>query len=129
MKTREQILFWLDRQPWKDEFYKNHLKYGINNIKYNKDFVITAFSWGATKQGYKYWAQIDKEYLEWYNTKDIPNSYKEYVCDNIDKAFIEGYNTAISDAASWFYVYLKAGNTFGDWVKTGMEKYFTELGE
>ena len=22
MKTKEQILAWLDKQPWKDEFYK-----------------------------------------------------------------------------------------------------------
>lgn len=47
----------------------------------------------------------------------------------VDKAVIDGYNTALSDAAAWFYVYLKAGNTFGDWVNSGMEKFFNELGE
>ncbi len=86
MKTKEQILRWLDRQSWKSEFYENNFKYGINNIKYNKDFVITAFSWGATKQGYKYWAQINKEYLKWYNTKD---NHSCNMNNLIDKAIID----------------------------------------
>lgn len=52
-----------------------------------------------------------------------------YVCDPIEKEFIEGYNTALSDAAEWFTEYLKAGNTFNDLVNSGMEKFFTELGK
>lgn len=35
MKTKEQILAWLDKQPWKDEFYKAIFLYGIR-----KGFII-----------------------------------------------------------------------------------------
>ena len=32
----------------------------------------------------------------------------------IDKAFIDGYNTALEDADEWFEVYLGEGNTIDD---------------
>lgn len=47
----------------------------------------------------------------------------------INKAFIEGYNTALNDVAEWFTMYLGEGHTFDDWVNSGMEKFFNELGE
>lgn len=53
----------------------------------------------------------------------------------INKAFIDGYNTALSDAAEWFTAYLGEGNTIDDWcrdskvLENGMEKFFSELGE
>ena len=55
--------------------------------------------------------------------------------DTIDKAFIEGYKTALEDAAEWFEVYLGEGNTIEDWcidskmLENGREKFFHELGE
>ena len=54
--------------------------------------------------------------------------------DTIDKAFIEGYKTALEDAAEWFEVYLEEGNTIEDWcidsevLENGREKFFHELG-
>ena len=51
------------------------------------------------------------------------------------KAFIDGYNTALEDAAEWFAVYLGEGNTIDDWcrdskvLESGREKFFNELGE
>lgn len=53
----------------------------------------------------------------------------------IYKAFIDGYNTALEDAAEWFAVYLGEGNTIDDWcrdskvLENGREKFFNELGE
>lgn len=53
----------------------------------------------------------------------------------IDKAFIDGYNTALEDAAERFAVYLGEGNTIDDWCRdskvpeNGREKFFNELGE
>lgn len=53
----------------------------------------------------------------------------------IEKAFIDGYNTALDDAADWFEEYLGAGNTIEDWyrdskvLENGREKFFNELGE
>ena len=55
--------------------------------------------------------------------------------DTIDKAFIEGYKTALEDAADWFEEYLGDGNTIDDWcrdskvLENGREKFFNELGE
>lgn len=52
----------------------------------------------------------------------------------VDKAFIDGYNTALEDAADWFAVYLGEGNTIDDWcrdskvLENGREKFFNELG-
>lgn len=53
----------------------------------------------------------------------------------VDKAFIDGYNTALEDVAEWFAVYLGEGNTIDDWyrdskvLENGREKFFKELGE
>lgn len=130
MKTKEQILRWIDKQPWKCEFYKAAFLCENQKRVYNANFLISAFHWGETVQEETIWSERNKEYQKWYNTKDRPNSWKEYyVCDHIDKAFIEGYNTALYDAAEWFTEYLKAGNTFSDWLNSGMEKFFSELGE
>ena len=52
----------------------------------------------------------------------------------VDKAFIDGYNTALEDAAEWFEVYLGEGNTIDDWcrdskvLENGRKKFFNELG-
>ena len=52
----------------------------------------------------------------------------------IYKAFIDGYNTALEDAADWFKEYLGDGNTIDDWcqdskvLENGREKFFNELG-
>lgn len=52
MKTKEQILKWLDEQPWKGEFYEGVFFYGSkDHISYNKDFIKGAFCWGYTKSG------------------------------------------------------------------------------
>ena len=51
------------------------------------------------------------------------------VCDLIKKEFIEGYNTALNNAAEWFTVYLGKGYTIDDWLNSGMGKFFNELGE
>lgn len=84
MKTRKQIIEWLSNQPWKGDFYENCFKRKIScnkDLKYDEDFVLTAFNWGSTKQGFEYWAQIDTEYLNWYHSNSKPlnaNGY-EYV--------------------------------------------------
>ena len=39
MRTKEQILAWLDNQPWKDEFYENCVKQGVDDTRYDEDFI------------------------------------------------------------------------------------------
>ena len=86
MKTKEQILAWLDEQPWKDEFYKAIFLYGNPKRVYNVNFLISAFHWGETIQGETIWSKRNKEYQKWYNSTstDKPHSWEE-LCETEDK--------------------------------------------
>lgn len=80
MKTKEQILAWLNRQPWKYEFYEAAvLSDRACLINYNKNF-LHKFEWSLTKQGFNVWRERNEEYLKWYDAKDKPRSWEEY-CD------------------------------------------------
>lgn len=82
MKTKEQILAWLDKQPWKDEFYKAIFLYGNPKRVYNVNFLISAFHWGKTIQGETIWSKRNKEYQKWYNSTGKPMSWEEYCKKN-----------------------------------------------
>lgn len=82
MKTKEQILAWLDKQPWKDEFYKAIFLYGNPKRVYNVNFLISAFHWGKTVQGETIWSKRNKEYQKWYNSTGKPMSWEEYCKQN-----------------------------------------------
>lgn len=44
MKTKEQILDWLDEQPWASEFYKTVFTLHVNlSLSYNESFISNAF--------------------------------------------------------------------------------------
>lgn len=95
MKTKEQILEWLDKQPWKGEFYE--ATFLCDNIVvgrvFSKYFICHAFDWGKTKQGESVWEARNEEYLKWYNAKDKPMSWEEYCRQNPAKEddwFISG---------------------------------------
>ena len=61
MKTKEQILAWLDRQPWKYEFYEAAvLSDRACLINYNKNF-LHKFEWSLTKQGFNVWRERNEE--------------------------------------------------------------------
>ena len=80
MKTKEQILEWLDKQPWKNEFYENHFKHKIGDrICFNENFIRSAFDWPI---GGDVWLERENEYLKWYNSNDKPMSWKEYCEQN-----------------------------------------------
>lgn len=79
MKTKEQILEWLDEQPWANEFYKTAFLRRIN--LYNDDrFISRAFIWEGTEEGKDVWEKRDEEFREWYDSNDKPMSWEEY-CD------------------------------------------------
>lgn len=81
MKTKEQILAWLDKQPWKSEFYEVIFLYADKEIAYDKNFLRHSFYWSDTAQGSITWAKRDKEYREWYNSNrnsNVPRSWEEY---------------------------------------------------
>ena len=83
MKTKEQILKWLDEQPWKCEFYEETF---INRpgavVSYNEDFIIDAFCWADTKSGSTVWAKRNTDFRSWYDANDRPMLWEEYCAQN-----------------------------------------------
>lgn len=87
MKTKEQILKWIDAQPWKAEFYEAVFKYGsANKISYDCCFISHAFSWYATEQGGTVWEKRSAEFKKWYYSNDRPMSWEKYCGQNPIKA-------------------------------------------
>lgn len=83
MKTKEQILEWLDEQPWKGEFYEGVFLNGSKSqISYDKDFIKGAFCWDYTKSGKTVWGLRNDTYLKWYNTTGRPTTWEEYCEQN-----------------------------------------------
>lgn len=83
MKTKEQILEWLDKQPWKSEFYEEAFLNGDKyQISYDEDFIIGAFCWNNTKSGKNVWATRYEDYLQWYNEAGRPTTWGEYCRQN-----------------------------------------------
>lgn len=84
MKTKEQILRWLDKQPWKCEFYEAAvLSDRACKISYNTNLLILAFDWSITKQGSNVWKKRNEEYQKWYNSpNNRPQSWEEYCKQN-----------------------------------------------
>ena len=86
MKTKEQILEWLDKQPWKGEFYEASFFNHEVPITYNVNFICVPFDWAKTKSGTSVWVKRDTEFRKWYNSNDKPMSWKEYCNQNPIKA-------------------------------------------
>ena len=82
MKTKEQILEWLDKQPWKNEFYEEFFKDDSKIICYNENFIRYAFDWHNLSHRELTWKPRDEEYRKWYNSNDKPMSWKEYCEQN-----------------------------------------------
>ena len=92
MKTKEQILEWLDKQPWRDVFYKAYFMYNTRDIRYDEKFIESAFIWNFTGFA-KNWAERSQEYKKWYNSPNKPMSWEEYCKQNPVKStecFIDG---------------------------------------
>lgn len=82
MKTKEQILKWLDKQPWKGEFYEAVFTLRTDlNLDYDDSFVLGAFRWEKTKQGRDVWEKRDEEFRKWYDD-DKPKSWEAYCKQN-----------------------------------------------
>lgn len=96
MKTKEQILEWLDKQPWANEFHRAVFMLRTDlNLYYNESFISRAFRWVETEQGEDAWIMRDKEFRQWYNSNDKPLSWEEYCKQNPIKAG-DGYINELS---------------------------------
>lgn len=96
MKSKEQILDWLNKQPWADEFHRAVFMLRSDlNLYYNESFISRAFRWDKTEQGKDAWIMRDKEFRQWYNSNDKPMSWEEYCKQNPIKAG-DGYINELS---------------------------------
>lgn len=86
MKTKEQILKWLDEQPWANEFYKAAFFNRKSQISYDEYFIAEVFDWFTAESDASIWSERDKEFLKWYTSNDKPLSWKEYCEQNPIKA-------------------------------------------
>lgn len=96
MKTKEQILEWLDKQPWKNEFYEEFFKNDSKAICYNENFIRYAFNWHDLSYRELAWEPRNEEYKKWYNSDNKPMSWKEYLKKS----------HSIQDAAIKLYAYI-----------------------
>lgn len=81
MKTKKQILEWLDKQSWKNEFYEEFFKNDNKAICYNENFIRYAFNWFSTDK-YDLWKLRNAYYRDWYNSNDKPMSWEDYCEQN-----------------------------------------------
>lgn len=82
MKTKEQILRWLDKQPWKCEFYEEFFKDDNRQLCWNDGLIQNAFNWHNLAHRELTWTPRNKEYIDWYNSTDRPMSWEEYCEQN-----------------------------------------------
>ena len=139
MKTKEQILKWLDEQPWKGEFYEAAFFDRGFPIIYDEYFICGAFDWSATKSGAGIWKQRDIVFRQWYDSNDKPMSWEEYCEQNPIKDDIHHYIDIIpllgrgrggasadihamsKDLCEAFLAYMKLIQLRNAWAKDGDE--------
>lgn len=147
MKTKEQILKWLDKQPWANEFHRAVFMLRTDlNLYYNESFILRAFRWGETEQGEDAWIMRDKEFRQWYNSNDKPLSWAEYCKQNPIKegeCYIDDVccisaaatlgkqrnvdmdaNIMSKDLCEAFLAYMKLIQLRNAWVKNGDENLY-----
>lgn len=78
MKTKEQIINYIDSQSWKNAFYENAFKGGCTPT-YDEYTIFYSFIWANTKEGIDFWMRIDLEYKKWFNDEEFAvTSWEEY---------------------------------------------------
>ena len=137
MKTKEQILDWLNKQPWKGEFYEASFFNHEVPITYNVNFICVPFEWAKTKSGASVWTERDMEFRKWYNSNDKPMSWEEYCEQNpikkgecrintysncaeldLDKRYANtDANVMSEDLCKAFIAYMKLIQLRNAWVK------------
>ena len=148
MKTKEQILKWLDEQPWKGEFYEAVFTLREDlNLNYNKMFLCDAFSWKRTEQGFNVWEKREGDFLAWYH--DEPMSWEEYcdknpitdgacyiddssiitpICDSRPKDVDNDVNVMSKGLCEAFLAYMKLIQLRNAWVKDcGAENFYYKI--
>ena len=78
MKTKEQIIDYINSQPWKNAFYENAFSSGATPI-YDEHIISDLFIWLNTKEGTEFWQKVNDDYKKWfYGEEHAVTSWKEY---------------------------------------------------
>ena len=93
MKTKEQIIEWLNAQEWYDAFAKNvspvtikdHVVLCIAERQANM-IIGSAFDWEATDEGTKFWNDANTKFLQWlYSDEQAEQSSDRWIFDRGSK--------------------------------------------
>ena len=83
MRTKKEILDYINSQPWKDKFYKYAFESERETKSLDDSLIDSAFYWGDTKEGTRFWTEVAEKYRKWYNTKQhAVTSWEEY-CEKV----------------------------------------------
>lgn len=144
MKTKEQMLKWLDAQPWAIEFYREAFLDRANDFYFCDTLLAGAFRWATTTQGRDVWQERNMDFLKWYDSDDKPMSWEEYCEQNpiegMNECYIDGNcciesvctsslgesrdadtdaNVMSKDLCEAFLAYMKLIQLRNAWVKDG----------
>lgn len=82
MKTKEQIIDYINSQPWKNAFYENAFK-SILTPSYDEYTISDSFFWVDTKEGIGFWEEVCDAYMKWFeNNEHEVTSWEEY-CEKV----------------------------------------------
>lgn len=77
MKSKEQIIDYINGQPWAEKFCKNTFL-SQNRLVYDKNLINKAFNWTFTEEGVDYWNRINTLYSDWFDRDTRPKSWTEF---------------------------------------------------
>ena len=82
MKTKEQIIDYINSQPWKNSFYENAFKSRLVPT-YDEYTISDSFCWADTKEGVGFWEEVCNTYMKWFeNSEHAVTSWEEY-CEKV----------------------------------------------
>ena len=69
MRTKKEILDYIDSQSWRDKFYKNIFESEHGTKSFDISLIDLAFYWRNTEEGANFWKEIAEKYRKWYEEK------------------------------------------------------------
>lgn len=82
MKTKEDVLEWLKKQEWFEQFKTNceKEKHSLEDISNNEGMtIVRAFNWENAPEGSDYWYNIHNEFRDWYFVKRDKKEVAEWL--------------------------------------------------
>ena len=83
MKTKEQIIEWLKSQGLYDAFAKN-IHQSVTEIVerseakgWSRRLIEYPFCWSCTSEGFLFWDNANKEFLQWFDSDEQPSEDEE----------------------------------------------------